>query len=83
MPLTSNRLAGLLILGRTHLYMLDGLVENDDGEVIDAQDAPKKLFFVPGSHLEIHNAALHAQRWFVILSSPDALILTIWQGLTI
>ncbi|VDB88447.1 unnamed protein product [Peniophora sp. CBMAI 1063] len=54
---------GLLILGRTHLYMLDGLVENDDGEVIDAQDAPKKLFFVPGSHLEIHNAALHAQRW--------------------
>ena len=55
--------AGLLILGRTHLYMLDGLVENDDGEVVDAQDAPKRLFFVPGSHLEIHNAALHAQRW--------------------
>ena len=25
---------GLLIFGRSHLYMLDGLVENDDGEVL-------------------------------------------------
>jgi hypothetical protein len=55
--------AGLLIFGRTHLYMLDGLVENDDGEIVDAQDAPKKLFFVPGSIMEIHGSQ-RAQRWY-------------------
>ena len=54
--------AGLLIFGRTHLYMLDGLVESDDGEVIDALDAPKKLFFVPGSIVEL-NGPQRAQRW--------------------
>ncbi|KAI0049337.1 beach-domain-containing protein [Auriscalpium vulgare] len=53
---------GLLIFGRTHLYMLDGLVENDDGEVIDAQDAPKRLLFVPGSIMEL-NGLQRAQRW--------------------
>ncbi|KAI0317827.1 beach-domain-containing protein [Amylostereum chailletii] len=54
--------AGLLILGKTHLYMLDGLVENDDGEVIDARDAPRRLFFIPGSVVEMHGVQ-HAQRW--------------------
>ncbi|TFK55260.1 beach-domain-containing protein [Heliocybe sulcata] len=53
---------GLLILGRTHLYMLDGLIENDDGEVVDAKDAPKKLFLIPGSSLEL-NGPQRAQRW--------------------
>ncbi|KAF5354041.1 hypothetical protein D9756_006953 [Leucocoprinus leucothites] len=54
---------GLLIIGRTHLYMLDGVVENDDGEIIDAHDAPKRLVFVPGSILEL-NGRQRAQRWF-------------------
>ncbi|KAA1472737.1 beach-domain-containing protein [Dentipellis sp. KUC8613] len=53
---------GLLILGRTHLYMLDGLVENDDGEVIDAHDAPKRLLFVPGSIVELDGKQA-ALRW--------------------
>ncbi|KZT70568.1 beach-domain-containing protein [Daedalea quercina L-15889] len=53
---------GLLIFGQTHLYMLDGLVQNDDGEVIDAHDAPKRLFFVPGSIIEL-NGPQRAQRW--------------------
>ncbi|KAH9925795.1 beach-domain-containing protein [Fomitopsis serialis] len=53
---------GLLILGQTHLYMLDGLVQSDDGEVIDAHDAPKRLFFVPGSIIEL-NGPQRAQRW--------------------
>ncbi|KAI0646236.1 beach-domain-containing protein [Trametes meyenii] len=53
---------GLLIFGRTHLYLLDGLVENDDGEVIDAHDAPRKLFFVPGSIMDLDNHQ-RAQRW--------------------
>ncbi|KAF8344869.1 hypothetical protein F5887DRAFT_1061981 [Amanita rubescens] len=53
---------GLLIIGKTHVYMLDGLVENDEGEVIDAHDAPKRLFFVPGSIVEL-DGPQRAQRW--------------------
>ncbi|KAL4252230.1 hypothetical protein ABKN59_005526 [Abortiporus biennis] len=53
---------GLLIFGRTHLYMLDGLVENEDGEVIEAHDAPKRLFFVPGSIVEL-DGPQRALRW--------------------
>lgn len=57
--------AGLLIFGKTHLYMLDGLVENSDGEVIDVHDAPKELFFVPGSTVEL-DGVQRAQRWYVL-----------------
>ncbi|KAF7343336.1 hypothetical protein MVEN_01765900 [Mycena venus] len=53
---------GLLIIGRTHLYMLDGLVENDDGEIIEAHEAPRRLFFVPGSIVEL-DGPQKAQRW--------------------
>ncbi|KAF8635320.1 hypothetical protein AX17_003946 [Amanita inopinata Kibby_2008] len=53
---------GLLIIGKTHIYMLDGLVENDEGEVIDAHEAPKRLFFVPGSIVEL-DGPQRAQRW--------------------
>ncbi|KXN83156.1 hypothetical protein AN958_01769 [Leucoagaricus sp. SymC.cos] len=53
---------GLLIIGKMHLYMLDGVVENDDGEIIDAHDAPKRLLFVPGSIVEL-NGPQKAQRW--------------------
>ncbi len=62
----NSRTAGLLIFGQTHLYMLDGLVQNEDGEVIDAHDAPKTLFFVPGSNLDL-NRPQRAQRWCVAL----------------
>jgi len=53
--------AGLLIFGRNNLYFLDGLVENDDGEIIDAHYAPRKLFFIPGSTVELdgRQGALH------------------------
>ncbi|KAH9846387.1 beach-domain-containing protein [Lenzites betulinus] len=53
---------GLLIFGKSHLYLLDGLVENDDGEVIDAHDAPRSLFFVPGSIIDL-DSHQRAQRW--------------------
>jgi hypothetical protein len=42
--------------------MLDGLVESDDGEVIDAHDAPRRIFFVPGSIVEL-DGPQRAQRW--------------------
>ncbi|KAH8110236.1 BEACH domain-containing protein [Phellopilus nigrolimitatus] len=45
-----------------HVYMLDGLVENEDGEVIEARDAPKNLFTVPGSVLEL-DGKQRAQKW--------------------
>jgi hypothetical protein len=47
--------------------MLDGVVENDDGEVIDASEAPKRLLFIPGSTLEMEGPQ-KAQRWWVSFS---------------
>ena len=44
--------------------MLDGVVENEEGEVIDAHDAPKRLLFVPGSTVEL-DGPQRAQRWSV------------------
>jgi hypothetical protein len=46
--------------------MFDGLVQSEDGEVIDAQDAPKKLFFVPGSSVDL-NSSQKVQRWYAII----------------
>ena len=54
--------AGLLIFGRNNLYFLDGLVENDDGEIIDARSAPRKLLFIPGSTVEL-DGRQGALRW--------------------
>jgi hypothetical protein len=62
MEYLSSGSAGLLIFGRTHLYMLDGLVQNDDGEVIEASEAPANLFFVPGSKMGMDRSQ-RAQRW--------------------
>ena len=43
--------------------MLDGVVENEEGEVIDAHDAPKRLLFIPGSIVEL-NGPQRAHRWY-------------------
>ena len=56
--------------------MLDGLVENDEGEVIDAHDAPKRLLFVPGSILEL-DGPQRAQRWHVIFIHDTVLHLIV------
>jgi len=39
-------------------------VENDEGEVIDACDAPKNVFAVPGTVLEL-DGIQRAQRWYI------------------
>lgn len=44
--------------------MLDGLVENELGEVIDAIDAPKSMFFVAGSTPGLRRRQA-ARRWYV------------------
>jgi hypothetical protein len=43
--------------------MLDGLVEGQDGEVIEVKDAPKNLFSVPGTMVEL-DGIQRAQRWY-------------------
>ena len=45
--------------------MLDGVVENEEGEVIDAHDAPKRLLFIPGSIVEL-DGPQRARRWQVL-----------------
>ncbi|KAF8327734.1 beach-domain-containing protein [Cantharellus anzutake] len=54
---------GLFILGRTHLYVRDGLVESADGEVVDARDAPKDVLQVPGTLLADLDPNIRARRW--------------------
>lgn len=54
--------AGLLILGKTHLYMMDGLLVQEDGEIIEAQDAQKDLLLIPGTIVEL-DGQQRAQRW--------------------
>ncbi|KAL5530973.1 hypothetical protein ACEPAG_3849 [Sanghuangporus baumii] len=53
---------GLLLLGHSHVYMLDGLVENNDGEVVEASEAPTNLLTIPGSVLEL-DGKQGAQKW--------------------
>ncbi|KAI6126006.1 hypothetical protein EDD17DRAFT_1521466 [Pisolithus thermaeus] len=53
---------GLLIFGKSHLYMLEGLVEDESGEVINAADAPKDMFFVSGSGSRLRSSR-PALRW--------------------
>ncbi|KAI6038492.1 hypothetical protein EDC04DRAFT_2868311 [Pisolithus marmoratus] len=53
---------GLLIFGKSHLYMLEGLVEGESGEVISAADAPKDMFFVSGSASQLRSNQ-PALRW--------------------
>lgn len=43
--------------------MLEGLVENSEGEVIDAGDAPEGLFLISGSAVDVRNSQ-RAQRWY-------------------
>jgi len=42
---------GLLIFGRKNLYLVDGLLQTADGEVIDAKDAPKDVLTIPSGTL--------------------------------
>nr|XP_019013052.1 uncharacterized protein I206_02549 [Kwoniella pini CBS 10737]OCF51833.1 hypothetical protein I206_02549 [Kwoniella pini CBS 10737] len=42
---------GLLILGKKNLYLVDGLVQKADGEVIDAKDAQKDVLSIPSGTL--------------------------------
>ncbi|KZT56178.1 beach-domain-containing protein [Calocera cornea HHB12733] len=54
---------GLLILGKSHLYLLEGLVESKDGEIIDARDAPKDLLAIPSGTVVEFKKHRPADKW--------------------
>jgi hypothetical protein len=57
-------LAGLLIIGKRNLYLVDGLVQTPNGEVIDAKDAPKDVLTVPsGTLVELDSTDQQSHRW--------------------
>lgn len=55
--------------------MLDGVVENEEGEVIDAHDAPKRLLFIPGSMVEL-DGPQRARRWQVRIKPQGKTLIT-------
>ncbi|KAG2092805.1 uncharacterized protein F5147DRAFT_821583 [Suillus discolor] len=59
---SADSFLGMLIFGRTHLYMLEGLIETSEGEVIGAGDALEGLIFISGSAVDVWNSQ-RAQRW--------------------
>lgn len=64
LQLTST--AGLLILGRRNLYLMDGLVQTPDGAVIDAADAPRDVLTIPsGTLVELDPTVQQSHRWSV------------------
>ncbi|EJT97367.1 beach-domain-containing protein [Dacryopinax primogenitus] len=54
---------GLLILGKTHLYLLEGLVASKDGEIIDAREAPKDLLVIPSGTVVEFKKYRPADKW--------------------
>lgn len=57
-------IAGLLIFGKRNLYLVDGLVQAADGEIIDARDAPRDVLSIPsGTLAEIDSGEQQSHRW--------------------
>ncbi|KAG8791696.1 hypothetical protein FRC12_008394, partial [Ceratobasidium sp. 428] len=53
---------GLIIMGKTHLYLVDGLYQNQQGDIVAAVEAPKDAFLIPGVALEFDSSRL-TQKW--------------------
>ncbi|KDN41354.1 hypothetical protein RSAG8_07469, partial [Rhizoctonia solani AG-8 WAC10335] len=73
---------GLIILGKTHLYLVDGLYQNQQDDIVAAIEAPKDAFLIPGVALELENSRL-TQKWLefyfkdnrtvlIVCATPDA-----------
>ena len=54
---------GLLILGKKNLYLVDGLVQTSEGEVIDAKDAPRDVLTIPGTMIDTSAAEQESLKW--------------------
>ena len=57
---------GLLIIGKKNLYLVDGLVQTAEGEVIDAKDAPRDVLSVPGTLADLNADEQESHRWYVV-----------------
>jgi hypothetical protein len=54
---------GLLIIGKKNLYLVDGLVQTAEGEVIDAKDAPRDVLSIPGTLVDLDTEDQESHRW--------------------
>jgi hypothetical protein len=61
---SADSAAGLLILGRKCMYVLDGLVRLDTGEVVGSEEAPRDMFSIPsGKIAEAQTNEMETSRW--------------------
>ncbi|KAL7420576.1 Beige protein-like 1 [Cryptotrichosporon argae] len=59
-----DALPGLMILGKRNLYLIDGLVQTPEGQVIEASQAPPDVLSIPsGTLVELDESELQNQRW--------------------
>jgi hypothetical protein len=56
--------AGLLIIGRYNIYLVDGLAKAKNGDIISASDAPADLFSIPsGTIAQVDVDDMQSHRW--------------------
>ncbi|BEI85638.1 hypothetical protein CcaverHIS002_0510390 [Cutaneotrichosporon cavernicola] len=59
-----DALPGLLILGRKNLYLIDGLVQTPEGQVIEAEHAPRDVLSIPsGTLADFDPSDQRSHRW--------------------
>ncbi|GMK59712.1 hypothetical protein CspeluHIS016_0803180 [Cutaneotrichosporon spelunceum] len=59
-----DALPGLLILGRKNLYLIDGLVQTPEGQVIEADHAPRDVLSIPsGTLADLDPSDQRSHRW--------------------
>lgn len=59
-----DALPGLLILGRKNLYLIDGLVQTPEGQVIEADQAPRDVLSIPsGTLADLDASDQRSHRW--------------------
>ncbi|KAL1405839.1 Beige protein-like 1 [Vanrija albida] len=59
-----DALPGLLILGRRNLYLIDGLVQTPDCQIIEADQAPRDVLSIPsGTLADLDPTDQRSHRW--------------------
>lgn len=59
-----DALPGLLILGKRNLYLIDGLVQTAEGQVVEADQAPRDILSIPsGTLADLDPNDQRSHRW--------------------
>lgn len=59
-----DALPGLLILGKRNLYLIDGLVQTAEGQVVEADQAPRDVLSIPsGTLADLDSNDQRSHRW--------------------